>query len=109
APNDPEWTPRNSGHEQTDALTLRAALVESNNAAAAGLQQLVGSGPVLQLAGNAGLKGLPDVPSLALGTGEVSPLDLTAAYTMFAGGGEMARPRGILSVLDASGSQVLDR
>src|SRR5262249_40614572 len=51
----------------------------------------------------------PDVPSLALGTGLVTPLDLTAAYTMFPDGGEMARPRGIINVLDAHGNQVLDR
>jgi len=49
------------------------------------------------------------VPSLALGTGIVSPLDLTAAYTMFPGEGQVARPRGIISVFDAGGSQVLDR
>jgi penicillin-binding protein 1A len=112
APDDPEWKPRNVAHvegEQADALTLRAALLESNNAAAAELQQQVGSRTVLALAGDAGLKGLPDVPSLALGTGLVSPLDLTAAYTMFPGGGEVARPRGVISVFDASGSQLLDR
>jgi membrane carboxypeptidase/penicillin-binding protein len=64
---------------------------------------------VLRLAGDAGLAGLPDVPSLALGTGLVSPLDLTAAYTMFPGGGEVARPRGMVSVLNASGEEVFAR
>ena len=41
-PGDPEWSPRNAEGEQPDALTLRAALLESNNAAAADLQQKVG-------------------------------------------------------------------
>jgi penicillin-binding protein 1A len=109
APGDPEWMPRNAEGEQPDALTLRAALAESNNAAAADLQQHVGSAAVLHLASDAGLNGLPDVPSLALGTGLVSPLDLTAAYTMFPGGGEVARPRGIVSVLDASGDEIFNR
>jgi 1A family penicillin-binding protein len=109
APNNPEWNPRSAEGDQPDQLTLRAALLESNNAAAAGLQQEVGSRAVLRLAGDAGLNGLPDVPSLALGTGLVTPLDLTAAYTMFPGGGEVARPRGMLSVFDASGDQVFDR
>ena len=112
APDDPEWKPRsvtNAEGEQVDSLTLRAALLESNNAAAADLQQRVGSRAVLDLAADAGLKGLPDVPSLALGTGLVSPLELTAAYTMFPGGGEVARPRGVISVFDASGGQLLDR
>jgi len=109
APGDPEWNPRNAEGEQADALTLRAALLESNNAAAAYLQQKVGSRTVLGLASDAGLNGLPDVPSLALGTGLVSPLDLTAAYTMFAGGGEAARPRGMVSVLDADGDEIFNR
>jgi membrane carboxypeptidase/penicillin-binding protein len=47
------------------------------------------------------------VPSLALGTGLVTPLELTAAYTVFPGGGQVARPRGILSVVDADGDEVL--
>jgi 1A family penicillin-binding protein len=109
APGDPEWSPRNAEGEQVDALTLRAALLESNNAAAADLQQKVGSRAVLRLASDAGLRGLPDVPSLALGTGLVSPLDLTAAYTMFPGGGEVARPRGMVSVLDADGDEIFSR
>src|SRR4029077_5910977 len=95
--------------EQPDALTLRAALLESNNPAAADLMQRVGSRAVLRLAADAGLNGLPDVPSLALGTGVVSPLDLTTAYTMFPGEGQVARPRGIVSVFDSGGRQVLDQ
>ena len=106
APGDPEWNPRNAEGEQADSLTLRAALIESNNAAAAGLQQKVGSGAVLRLATDAGLDGLPDVPSLALGTGLVSPLDLAAAYTIFPGGGQVARPRGMVSVVDADGDEI---
>jgi 1A family penicillin-binding protein len=108
APGDPEWSPRGEA-EQPDELTLRAALIESNNPAAADLQQRVGSRAVLKLAGDAGLSGLPDVPSLALGTGVVSPLDLTAAYTMFPGEGQVARPRSMLSVFDSGGRQVYDR
>jgi penicillin-binding protein 1A len=108
APGDPEWSPRSEG-EQPDALTLRAALLESNNPAAADLQQLIGSRAVLRLAGDAGLSDLPDVPSLALGSGVVSPLDLTAAYTMFPGDGQVARPRGMIAVFDSGGRQVFDR
>src|SRR5206468_8559036 len=109
APGDPEWRPRSAEGTQPDQLTLRAALLESNNPAAADLQQRVGSRVVLRLASDAGLNGLPDVPSLALGTGLVSPLDLTAAYTMFPGEGQVVRPRGIISVFDSGGRQVLDR
>jgi 1A family penicillin-binding protein len=109
APSNPEWNPRSGDGEQVDQLTLRAALLESNNPAAADLQQRVGSRAVLRLASDAGLSGLPDVPSLALGTGLVSPLDLTAAFTMFPGEGRVARPRSVVSVFDSGGRQVLDR
>ncbi len=107
-PDNPEWMPRNADNREPEELTVRAALIESNNAAAVSLQQRMGSGPVLRLAANAGLSGLPDVPSLALGTGLVTPLDLTAAFTMFPNGGEVARPRGIISAFDGSGAQALD-
>ena len=93
---------RRSG-ETPDALTLRAALLESNNRAATLLQQRIGSRPVLRLASDVGLRDLPDVPSLSLGTGLVTPLDLTAAFAMFPNGGFAVRPRGIVRVIDADG------
>jgi 1A family penicillin-binding protein len=107
APENPEWQPRNVDSRGADALTLRAALIESNNAAAVELQRRVGTRNVLRLAEDAGLQRLPDVPSLALGTGLVTPLELTAAFTMFPGGGEIALPRGFSSVTDAEGDAVL--
>jgi len=106
APENPEWAPRSAHGEQLDAMTLRAALLESNNAAAVHLQQEIGSRPVLELASETGLNDMPDVPSLALGTGVVSPLDLTAAYSIFPGLGELVKPRGILQVLNAAGTEV---
>jgi 1A family penicillin-binding protein len=111
APNDPEWHPSSVSHDGDDsgAITLRKALAESNNAAAALLQQRLGSRAVLTLAADVGLRDLPDVPSLPLGSGVVSPLDLAAAYTVFPGEGEVVRPRGIKSVLDARGSEVFSR
>ena len=103
-----EWAPRNVSGETPDALTLRAALIESNNRAATALQQRVGSRPVLRLASSAGLRDLPDVPSLSLGTGEVTPLDLTAAFSMFPNGGFAVRPRGMIRVIDADGGTAYD-
>jgi penicillin-binding protein 1A len=108
-PGDREWSPRNAEGNLPAELTLRAALIESNNAAAADLQQKIGARTVLSVADEAGLTGLPDVPSLALGTGLVTPLDLTAAFTMFPGGGEVARPRGIIDVYDANATQVFEK
>jgi penicillin-binding protein 1A len=109
APQGPEeWAPRNAKGEMDDALTLRAALLESNNRAAASLQQKIGSRPVLRLASDVGLHDLPDVPSLSLGTGLVTPLDLTTAYSAFPNGGNAVRARGIVRVIDADGGVAFD-
>jgi 1A family penicillin-binding protein len=109
APQGPdEWAPRNADGATPDVLTLRAALLESNNRAATALQLQVGSKPVLRLASHVGLHGLPDVPSLSLGTGLVTPLELTGAFAAFPNGGTAVVPRGIMRVLDADGGVALD-
>ena len=109
APQGPEeWSPRNASGETPDRLTLRAALLESNNRAASALQQRLGSRPVLRLASDVGLRDLPDVPSLSLGTGLVTPLQLTAAFAAFPNGGLAVRPRGIMRVIDSEGGSAHD-
>ncbi len=110
APQGPdEWTPRNDEDDAPDELTLRAALLESNNRAATLLQQQIGSGRVLRVASRAGLDDLPDVPSLALGSGLVSPLAITAAFSVFPNGGLVVQPRSITRVRDADGSIAFDQ
>jgi len=86
APGREEWTPRNAG-DSPDSQTLREALYQSNNQAAVALQQKVGTGTVQKVAGRLGLHDQPGVPSLALGTGTVTPLELTAAFAAFPNGG----------------------
>ena len=102
-----EWTPRNASTHVEDRLIVRQAFFESNNRAAVALQQRVGARAILRLAGDAGLSNQPNVPSLALGSGLVSPLALTAAYAIFPNGGEAVEARAILRVLDHDGSVVL--
>jgi penicillin-binding protein 1A len=100
------WIPRDDRAKTHDTMTLREALLESSNAAAVLLQQRVGAGPVIRLAGELGVRNQPDVPSLALGSGLVSPLELTAAYAVFPGMGYRVKPRGLIAVEDASGDEV---
>jgi 1A family penicillin-binding protein len=108
APQGPEeWTPRNVRDDAPDELTLRAALIESNNRAATALQQQVGTRGVLRLASDAGLRNLPEVPSLALGAGVVTPLALTTAYSVFPNGGFAVKTRDIIRVRDADGGTAL--
>jgi 1A family penicillin-binding protein len=104
-----DWRPRNASTASSrEDLPLREAFIESNNRAAVGVQQSLGSRPVLMLADAVGLKDLPDVPSLALGSGLVTPIGLTAAYAAFPNGGFAVEPHGILHVSDAHGSTAWD-
>jgi 1A family penicillin-binding protein len=104
-----EWEVRNASADTRDVLTLREALYESNNQAAVRLQTQIGSRRVLQLAAHVGLPRMPDVPSLALGVGETTPLQLTAAYSVFPNGGFAVAPRPIVQVLDADGYAVFNQ
>ena len=101
--NEREWAPQNAGEEAPDQQTLREALYTSNNQAAVALQQRIGSGTVLRVARGLGLREMPDVPSLALGTGLVTPLELTAAFAAFPNGGWAVEPRAITDAVDADG------
>ncbi len=100
------WIPRDERASEEDTLTLREALLESNNAAAVLLQQHVGSRPVLRLANDLGVRDQPDVPSLALGSGLVTPLQLTAAFAVFPTLGYRVQPRGLIDVENADGELV---
>ena len=104
APQGPdEWAPRNASGETPDEITIREAIVESNNRAATVLQQRMGSRPLLRLASDVGMRDLPDVPSLSLGSGVVSPLELTTAFAAFPNGGYAVRPRSIKQVINGDG------
>jgi 1A family penicillin-binding protein len=104
-----EWEVRNASAEARETLTLREALYESNNQAAVRLQTQIGSRPILTLAASVGLSRMPDLPSLALGVGEATPLQLTAAYSVFPNGGFSVVPRPIVQVLDGDGYSVFKR
>ena len=91
------------GEHEVESTTLRSALVHSSNRAAVHLLQRVGVGATIDLAHRVGLDQLPAVPSLALGTGEVSLLNLTSAYTAFANGGVIQSPVFVRRIEDAEG------
>jgi len=99
------WLP--GGEHERDEYTLRSALKISSNRAAAQLLQQVGMTTALYYAQRLGIESqLPMVPSLALGTGEVTLLELTAAYSAFANHGWLSSPRLIVRVDDNSGQTV---
>jgi penicillin-binding protein 1A len=103
--NGAEWLP--SGEHERDEYTLRRALQVSSNRAAVQLMQQVGAGTTVYYARRLGIESpLPLVPSLALGTGEVTLLELTAAYTAFANHGMTSLPRLFTRVEDGHGVTV---
>lgn len=99
------WLPR--GEHEGTSLALREALVMSSNRAAAHLLQQVGIRRTLDLVQRFGITSpLPAVPSLALGTGELTLTELTAAYGVFATGGHWRPPTLIRRVVDRHGREL---
>lgn len=96
------WLP--GGEHEESEYTLRAALKISSNRAAAQLLQQVGYSQATYYAHRLGIESqLPAVASLALGTGGVTLLELTAAYGVFANRGVAVTPHLIARVDDARG------
>ncbi len=94
------WSPSNFERKFAGEITVEDALAESVNTAAVRLLQLAG-GPrkVIAVAQSLGIADkLPPDASLALGTGEVGLLELTAAYATFFNGGMRVTPYGVDAV-----------
>jgi 1A family penicillin-binding protein len=99
-----EWSPTNFGDEYSGRITMRQALTKSANAATVRISRDVGIPKIAGLAELLGVRTLlPLVPALALGAGEVTPLELTTAYVPFGNGGERVTPHMLLAVDDAFG------
>ena len=91
------WKPANYGDRYHGTVTLADAFAQSMNAATVRIAQQVGIGQVIAAARDLGIDApLPDNPSLALGTAELSLLDLTAAYASVHADRAPLEPRGIL-------------
>ena len=102
---DGDWLP--GGEHERSEYTVRRALKVSSNRAAAQLLQQVGASTTIYYAQRMGIESpLPMVPSLALGTGDVTLLELTAAYTAFANRGLTSLPRLYTRVDDSSGAAI---
>jgi len=96
-----QWVPDDHGGD--GAMTMRAALRTSSNRAAVQMLQQAAIPTAVRYAQRLGIGGLPSVPSLALGSGEVTLLSMTSAYSTFANQGMATPPSLIRRVDDASG------
>jgi penicillin-binding protein 1A len=93
------WLPEDE-HSTAASLTLRTALRTSNNRAAVKVLEQVGIQRALLYAEHLGVGTLPSVPSLALGSGEVTLASITSAYGAFAQSGVVRDPVFIRRVED---------
>ena len=102
------WTPRNFSGDFRGEITLREAVARSINTTAVRVAEDIGRENVLSAARRLGITSeLTAHPSVSLGAGEVTLLELTAAYAVFANGGKAVTPYGIIEV--RTGDDVLFR
>ncbi len=98
------WYPRNYDGKFDGPTTLRRALALSKNLVAVKLIQAVGPSTVISYARKMGIRTpLPAVLSLALGSADISMMDMTCAYGVFANRGIRADPMMILKIMDKDG------
>ncbi|MCP3963526.1 MAG: PBP1A family penicillin-binding protein [bacterium] len=92
-PYQPDYSPRNFYRRYEGIITLRRALEASINVTSVKLLDLVGVEQVVDFGQRCGIQSeLPPYPSLALGTAELTPLELAAAYATFVNHGVYVAP-----------------
>jgi penicillin-binding protein 1A len=101
------WAPENYDGKFRGPVTIQQALEESINVPTIRLLEQVGVNPVIDAARRAGIQSpLPHDLTLALGSGDVTLLELTAAYATFANQGIRMEPLMVRYVTDAQGRLV---
>jgi len=104
------WQPENYSHEYLGPVTLSRALSQSLNTVAVRLGLEVGPKAIVRVAHRLGIVSeLSANPSIALGTSEVTPLEIVTAYAAFANGGIGVQPQIISRVKTVSGKLLYQR
>ena len=103
------WTPKNSGEKYGGEISLKAALAKSINVISARLIDMVTPENVVRLAKSAGIESrVPKSPSIALGSVELSLMEMTGAYATFANKGMRVEPNMLLRIEDKNGTVLAD-
>jgi penicillin-binding protein 1A len=106
-PMEPPWAPQNYDLEFDGPMTLRRALYLSRNIIAIKLGMELGEQAVISEATKFGITTrVPAFPSIHIGSADVIPLEMIAAYTTFANLGSRTVPNAVLRVEDRSGKIV---
>ncbi|MEN6543976.1 penicillin-binding protein 1A [Parvibaculum sp.] len=100
-----DWEPQNTNGRYMGTVTLTQALARSINSVAVKLAERVGVSSIANAARRLGISSpIQDNLSIALGSSEVTLLELTSAYSTFADGGRHFTPYGIVEVASADGN-----
>jgi penicillin-binding protein 1A len=104
------WKPENYSREYFGEVPMQKALAMSLNTPVVRVIQEMGPRSVVRTAQRLGISSpLQALPSLALGTSEVTPLEMTGAYAAFANGGTAIIPHAILQVKTTAGKVIYTR
>ncbi|HPM40856.1 MAG TPA: penicillin-binding transpeptidase domain-containing protein, partial [bacterium] len=102
-----KWSPKNYDKREHGPVTIVTALEHSYNIAASRVAIDAGLDNVVKTARDAGIESpLAAVPSIALGSFEVTPMEMASAYTIFPNGGIRAQPLAIINVATKDGEIV---
>ena len=100
-----DWTPKNSGNKYGGMISLKEALAGSVNTVTARLMSKICPVPVVQLAKKLGVeRDILEVPSIALGTVELSVYEMVGAYSTFANEGVYNKPTMVTHIEDKNGT-----
>jgi penicillin-binding protein 1A len=103
------WCPKNSGDRYGRTRTLKNALANSVNTISARIMDMVGPRPVVDLVKKTGITSfIPNVPSIALGTPDISLFELVGAYGTFANQGIFIKPIIITRIEDKNGMALFE-
>jgi penicillin-binding protein 1A len=101
------WTPQNYDLKFEGPMTMRHGLMQSRNMIAIKVGMEVGEQSVVDMAHRFGITtDVPPYPSISIGSADVYPLEMIAAYSVFANLGWRVPPLGILRVVDEKGKDV---
>ncbi len=104
------WSPKNYKNEYVGEVTLREAFSKSINTVAVKISETIGREKVIDVAKSMGITSpIQNSPSLALGTSEVTLLELTSAYNVLANNGNGVFSYGIRSIEDTDGEILFSR
>ena len=103
------YTPTNFGDKFEGLMTLRYALAHSKNIPAVKVAEMVGYDKVAEVARAVGLNhDIQPTPSIALGSYEVTPLEIASAYTVFPNGGDLLKNGFIKAIRNGNGSTAFE-